>query len=1533
MVDKRRNDLFRRLTALFRGGPTVKRKVKSFRSPSASTAVEVFKKSYSQVYSNALNAYGQYDRMCLAGDTMIPVPGEEREVSISELSKRYTDDEKFLVYAYDHEKKQIVPAYAHHPRQSGVKDTVKITFDDGTELICTHDHPCLMRSGEYKDAGELKPGTSMMPFYRKSFTGGKAKDGKTFNGYQSIYTMDNSGWNGWVSEHKLIAEWFNNKKVKKHDEHVHHVDYNPSNNSPSNLVIMDAKEHLRMHASSAKSAWENNREKIIAGMQRSWDEDDGTRRDKLAQFNRRPDIVEKRRLHLKNNNPMKIDAIKKKASKKRSEWYLSEENSKLHSSRIKKAWSDGRIVANENFVNYWTGKRRNPNAENLSLDLIIEIGKSLKKPTVNKIAGEIGISGGTLTRFIDSEGYKWKQFKAQHLTQNHKVISVIPWEKMPVFDMTVDGHENFATKSIIVHNSRYADFSEMEYTPEISSALDIYSEESASSDEKGDVFHVYSENPKIQAILDELFHDTLNIDHNLTLWTRHLVKYGDFFLFNDVHPEMGIINAFPIPVNEVEREEGWDPSNPLAVRFRWVTQGNQVLESWQVSHFRLMGNDAFLPYGASVLESARRIWRQLILIEDAMLVYRVIRSPERRVFYIDVGSVAAEEIPNYMEAVQTKLKRAQVVDKSTGRVDLRYNPLPVAEYTKIPLLDGTTKTIKELSLLLENNKVDRNVISDNDIWVYSIDDKTNKPVPGKVIWCGKNYTAKKLYRVYLDDGTWVDTAGEHPFILRDGSHARADELHAGDSLMPLYRTLSSKDDGDYIEGYEKTYDPSSSTYEYTHKWAAQDWCKNKGIIARRRLTESSPLRKVTHHVNCDKRDNRPQNLQEMDYSDHKKWHQDNISLTLNTPEQLAKRSALWSEMNKTPEHRAIVTCTNKKYKKAEYMAASYNGTQLHKDHNEIRSQSQYKLWSDEEHTAYRRKAMTWIIPDDVRKAVRSYIKQNPKLSKNKATKWLRESNLINKLHIANSSNNRDVEKIHINAFAFDAIRRGEITKRKGTSAYITFRNWLISQRNHKVSHVEVIDGCDVYCMTVVGPNGEDDRHNFAVAGEGQEFIPNNGARSLSGGIYLKNSVDEDYYIPVRGGDSGTKIDTLAGGQHISDIADVEYIQKKLFSALKVPKAYLGYDEMLSSKATLAQEDIRFSRTISRIQRVLISELNKIAMIHLFAHGYESDDLIDFKLHLSNPSTVAQQQKLELYRTKMEIAGSVPERIVDRKWVRKEIMGLTDDAIREIEKGIIEDKRFDIKIDEEGQSEEDFDPMGGGSGGFGGLGGGGDEDFDIGDDLEGELGDDELNAASSSDTSSDDDTSGDEDLFAGEDKSDDRELITDEDDEGKEEEGNTSLKSSLVEPDMDEEDPLRKLLNKGKKGKRKLSVNQTNQAKRVKHNRSRHKHHGPSSTHMPDFKNITKFDSDPFDKRFFNGDIFGRLDASSLKGSLVEDDTLGKENKPKIGREMQTMLSSLERSISIKGKQAKLLSENNDSKEELAVIEDIIIDVDVGDDEG
>ena len=128
--------------------------------------------------------------------------------------------------------------------------------------------------------------------------------------------------------------------------------------------------------------------------------------------------------------------------------------------------------------------------------------------------------------------------------------------------------------------------------------------------------------------------------------------------------------------------------------------------------------------------------------------------------------------------------------------------------------------------------------------------------------------------------------------------------------------------------------------------------------------------------------------------------------------------------------------------------------------------------------------------------------------------------------------------------------------------------------------------------------------------------------------YNPLSIEEDYYIPVRGGASGTDITTVGGGQYTGDIDDVKYLRDKLFSALKVPMSYLsrgdGADE---DKSTLAQKDIRFARTIQRLQRSVVSELEKIAIVHLFTMGYRGNDLLSFKLSLNNPSKLAELQEL------------------------------------------------------------------------------------------------------------------------------------------------------------------------------------------------------------------------------------------------------------------------------------------------------------------
>jgi len=242
---------------------------------------------------------------------------------------------------------------------------------------------------------------------------------------------------------------------------------------------------------------------------------------------------------------------------------------------------------------------------------------------------------------------------------------------------------------------RYMDYEQMEYMPEIASSMDIYADEMTTHTALTPMLAIECPNEEIKAILQSLYTNVLNLEHNLFGWCRSMCKFGDFIIYMDLDDRMGVKSVIPLPLKEVERLEGEDPSNPNYVQYQW-NSGGMTFENWQIAHFRVLGNDKYAPYGTSVLESARRIWRQLVLMEDAMMAYRIVRSAERRVFYIDVGNIAPQDVEQFVQKTITSMKRNQVVNADTGRVDLRYNPLSVEEDYFIPIRGGESSKIDTL---------------------------------------------------------------------------------------------------------------------------------------------------------------------------------------------------------------------------------------------------------------------------------------------------------------------------------------------------------------------------------------------------------------------------------------------------------------------------------------------------------------------------------------------------------------------------------------------------------------------------------------------------------------------------------------------------------------------------------------------------------------------------------------------------------------------------------------------------------------------
>ena len=241
----------------------------------------------------------------------------------------------------------------------------------------------------------------------------------------------------------------------------------------------------------------------------------------------------------------------------------------------------------------------------------------------------------------------------------------------------------------------YYDYESMEFTPEISAALDIYAEESTTLSEKGDLLTIYSESDRVKNILDDLFNNKLDVNTNMQMWARGVCKYGDNFVYLKIDPKEGIIGCQQLPNIEIERIEGASAKTPTQqevkvptreLRFQWKNKDLEF-QAWEMAHFRLLGDDRKLPYGTSMLDKIRRIWKQLLLAEDAMLIYRTSRAPERRVFKVFVGNMDDKDIEPYVQRVANKFKRDQIADPRNGQVDMRYNQMAVDQDYFIPVRD------------------------------------------------------------------------------------------------------------------------------------------------------------------------------------------------------------------------------------------------------------------------------------------------------------------------------------------------------------------------------------------------------------------------------------------------------------------------------------------------------------------------------------------------------------------------------------------------------------------------------------------------------------------------------------------------------------------------------------------------------------------------------------------------------------------------------------------------------------------------------
>jgi len=268
----------------------------------------------------------------------------------------------------------------------------------------------------------------------------------------------------------------------------------------------------------------------------------------------------------------------------------------------------------------------------------------------------------------------------------------------------------------VARKELFRDYELMDEDPIISSALDIYSDESTVTNVEGEILKIKTDNPKVSKILHNLFYDVMNIEFNLWPWMRNLTKYGDHFLYLEIIDKYGIVNIKPLPVYDVFRMEDHDPANPKLVQFEIELndettipqkKDNELYENYEIAHFRLMSDANFLPYGKSSLEGARKVWKQLQLMEDAMLIHRIMRAPEKRVFKLDIGNIPPNEVENFMQQIINKMKKTPVIDQKTGDYNLRYNIESTTEDYFLPVRGGDSGTqIETLQGLTNDGAID-----------------------------------------------------------------------------------------------------------------------------------------------------------------------------------------------------------------------------------------------------------------------------------------------------------------------------------------------------------------------------------------------------------------------------------------------------------------------------------------------------------------------------------------------------------------------------------------------------------------------------------------------------------------------------------------------------------------------------------------------------------------------------------------------------------------------------------------------------------
>lgn len=680
-------------------------------------------------------------------------------------------------------------------------------------------------------------------------------------------------------------------------------------------------------------------------------------------------------------------------------------------------------------------------------------------------------------------------------------------------------------------------------------------------------------------------------------------------------------------------------------------QTEMAIDAKHIVHLSLTeGLDRFWPFGQSILENIFKVYKQKELLEDAILIYRVQRAPERRLFKIDVGNMPSHLAMAFVERVKNEIHQKRIPSAMGGQsiVDATYNPLCLDLDTVIPLLDGRKLTLRDIITEFEEGK---------ENWAYSCDPSTGKVVPGVINWAGITRKNTDVIQLTFDNGKTLVCTPDHKIPVFGKGFVEAQYLTENDSLISFntrYKPIS----GGKTSEYQQVWDHACKEWVWTHRMVGE-FFRNLGKHQEFSYLPEYAMspRTVIHHKDHNRFNNDPKNLTYMNKTDHVLYHAEEERASRLRNIRAAQQKAAWMRQNDEN--------TAKRYKESMRQARKkyFDENPEALEQAKANCEKRVKIKNQQINLTF-----------EMLQIVANYVKQGNK-NKNTVIKLCDNDEVL--LGLVREANSVPLDyknahcKIDFTKFGYSKIDR--LISKFG------YKNWKhftkeIDNFNHRVVKIEKVSNRDTGTITIDGYHRWHDYHTFAI----------------DSGIFVKNSTNEDYFFPVTAEGRGSSVEVLPGGQNLGEIDDLKYFNNRLARGLRVPSSYLptGPDDNTTPLSdgrvgTAMIQEFRFNQYCERLQNYMAMTLDEEFKLFLRFRGFNIDTNL-FQLTFNPPQNFAAYRQSELDNARVSTFSSMESYpYISKRFAMERFLGLTEEEIKRNEKLWMEENKENIKSEPSG----------------------------------------------------------------------------------------------------------------------------------------------------------------------------------------------------------------------------------------------------------